>query len=142
MKKFESPSDPKDRVIYGFDRLFEKTDVPLYIVEGWFDAHVIDGVALLGNELSSAQIKWLNKSQRKKVYIPDRFGDGQRIAENALSVGWSVSTPDIGNCKDVNEAVHKYGRMFVMKTIADNTADGLDAATRLGVYCTSETENR
>jgi hypothetical protein len=135
VKKFESPSDPKDRVIYGFDRLFQQTEVPLYIVEGWFDAHVIDGIALLGNEITPAQISWLNKSQRRKVLIPDRFGDGKRIAEQALELGWEISTPEIGNCKDVNEAVHKYGRMFVMKTIADNTAIGFDAETRLEVYC-------
>jgi len=140
VKKFESPSEPKDRVIYGFDRLFDQTSVPLYIVEGFFDAHVIDGIALLGNEITPAQIKWLNKSQRRKVYIPDRFGDGKRIAEHALTLGWSISTPEIGNCKDINEAVHKYGRMYVMKSIADNTAIGFDAETRLGVYCKGETK--
>lgn len=141
MKKFESPSEPKDRVIYGFDRLFDHTERPLYIVEGWFDAFVIDGIALLGNEITPAQIKWLNKSQRKKVYIPDSLGDGKRIAEHALKLGWSISTPDIGNCKDVNEAVHKYGRMYVMKSIAEETAIGLDAETRLGVYCKGEKKN-
>jgi len=135
LKKFESPSEPKDRVIYGFDRLFQQTEIPLYIVEGWFDAHVIDGIALLGNELTPAQIKWLNKSRRRKVYIPDRFGDGKRNAEHALELGWEISTPEIGDCKDINAGVHKYGRMYVMKSIADNTAIGFDAETRLGVYC-------
>lgn len=140
MKKFESPSEPKDRVIYGFDRLFEHTPIPLYIVEGFFDAHVIDGIGLLGNEITPAHIAWLNKSQRAKVYIPDRFGDGKRIAEHALKLGWQISTPEIGNCKDINAAVHKYGRMYVMKSIVDNTAVGFDAETKLGVYCKDETK--
>lgn len=136
MKKYESPSTPKDKVLYGFDRLFEQTDAPLYIVEGWFDAFAIDGVAIIGNELSNAQIQWLNRSRRKKVYIPDRTGDGQRSAEKALEQGWYVSTPDIGqSCKDMSDAVHKYGKMYVMKSLADHTASGFVANTNLGIYC-------
>lgn len=138
-KKYESPPTPKDRVMYGFDQLFEHTDAPIYIVEGWFDAYAIDGVAIFGNEITDAQTAWLNKSRRKKVYIPDRLGDGKRAAEDALEQGWSISTPDIGqSCKDMSDAVHKYGKMYVMKTIAENTAAGFAAQTKLGVYCESD----
>lgn len=136
MKKYESPSTPKDKVLYGFDRIFEHTTAPLYIVEGWFDADAVDGIAIVGNELSEAQIQWLNRSPRKKVYIPDKSGDGQRSAKKALDQGWSISTPDIGqNCKDMSDAVNKYGKMYVMKSLADNTADGFVANTNLGIYC-------
>jgi hypothetical protein len=106
----------------------------LYIVEGIFDAMSIDGVAIIGNEITDAQIEWLNRSRRKKVYIPDRFGDGRRVALDCLEHGWSISTPDIGSCKDMNEAVKKYGKMYVMKSIAENTADGLVAETKLRIY--------
>jgi len=136
LKKYESPSESKDCVIYGFDKLFEHTDAPLYIVEGWFDAFAIDGVAILGNKISPEQADWLNRSRRKKVYVPDRFGDGHQAAERALQLGWSISTPDIGsNCKDMNDAVKRYGKLYVMKTLAENTADGFTALTRLGIYC-------
>jgi hypothetical protein len=134
-KKYESPAVSKDKVIYGFDKLFDGSDLPLYIVEGWFDAAVIDGVAILGNELSDAQIEWLNRSPKKKVYIPDRFGDGKLAGERALKLGWHISTPDIGQCKDMNDAVKKYGKLYVMKTIADNTATGFEAKMKLGVFC-------
>lgn len=136
MKKYESPSTAKDKVLYGFEKIFEHVDTPIYVIEGFFDAVAVDGVAIIGNELSDAQIQWLNRSQRKKVYIPDRTGDGQRSAKKALELGWSISTPDIGqSCKDMSDAVHKYGKMYVMKSLADNTADGFIASTNLGIYC-------
>ena len=136
MKKYESPSVSKDKILYGFDKLLERTDMPLYVVEGWFDAFVIDGIAILGNEISKAHIQWLNRSPRKKVYVPDRFGDGHRSAEKALDLGWSISTPDVGqSVKDMSDAVHKYGKMYVMKSLVDNTADGFIARTNLGIYC-------
>lgn len=136
MKKYESPAVPKDKVLYGYDKLFNHSDAPLYIIEGFFDAHAVDGVAILGNTITEAQIAQLNRSPRKKVYIPDRSGDGQQTAEQALDLGWSISTPDVGqSVKDMSDAVHKYGKMYVLKTIADNTADGFTARARLGVYC-------
>lgn len=141
-KKYLSPSYSREKVIYGFDELFRQTEENLYIVEGWFDAVTIGGVALLGNEISEPQAIWLNKSYRKKVYIPDRLGDGWVAAEDALQRGWSVSTPDIGNCKDINEAVMKYGKLYVMKSIADNIADGFTAQTKLGIYCNYDTLNK
>jgi hypothetical protein len=141
-KKYLSPSYSKEKIIYGFHELYRETEEPLYIVEGWFDAFVINGVAILGNEISEAQTTWLNKSYRKKVYIPDRFGDGWVAAEHALKKGWSVSTPEIGNCKDINEAVLKYGKLYVMKSIAENIAEGFTAQARLGVYCKYDSTNK
>lgn len=143
-KKYLSPDFSKEKVIYGFDRVFEKSDTPIYIVEGWFDAFAINGVAILGNEISEAQAIWLNRSHKEKVYIPDKRGNGRMAAEQALQLGWSVSTPDVGtDVKDMNDAIKKYGRLYVMKTIAEQTtADGFTARSRLGVYCKYEEANK
>jgi hypothetical protein len=135
LKKYESPAISRDRVIYGFDKLFEDNDLPLYIVEGWFDAFVIDGVAIFGNEFSSTKIKWLNRSRRQKVYIPDQFGDGFRAAKQAIDAGWSISTPDFGDCKDVSAAVQKYGKLYVLRTLAQHTASGFEAELNARMYC-------
>lgn len=144
IKKYLSPSFPKEKVLYGFDELFRKTEEPLYIVEGWFDAFAIGGVALLGNELSNAQIAWLNKTNRKKIYIPDRFGNGRQVAEQALELGWSIATPGINtwssDIKDMNDAVKTYGKMFVLKSLAETTATGFTAMTYLGMYCNDTLE--
>ena len=135
LKKYESPAVDRDRVLYGFDQLFKHTDLPLYIVEGWFDAFVIDGVAVFGNRIQKSQIEWLNKSRRTKVYIPDRLGDGQVGAKQALEAGWHIATPDIGNCKDMSEAVQKYGKLYVMKSIVETTAIGFEADVNLSIFC-------
>jgi len=134
-KKYMSPPTPKDKVLYGFDKLFKNADLPLYVVEGWFDAYAIDGVAVFGNQLSDEQVKWLNRSRRPKVIIPDRFGDGHILANQALKMGWQVSTPDVGNCKDMNAAVQRYGKLYVMKSIIEHTMSEFMAETAIGVYC-------
>ncbi len=145
-KKYLSPSFSKEKVLYGFSELFRQTEEPLYIVEGWFDAHVINGVAILGNEISTAQATWLNKSYRKKVYIADRQGNGRQTADQALELGWSIATPGFNTwadeVKDLNDAVKKFGKVYVMKAIADSIATGFTAQTNLGFYCKYETPNK
>ena len=136
-RKYETPAADKDKILFGFDKIFEYSDTPILVVEGWFDAFAIDGVAVLGNIISEPQRIWLDKSPREKIYIPDRFGDGKRAAEQALEFGWSISTPDIGSDpKDMDEAVQKYGKLYVIKSILDNKTSDKDAAmTYLGNYC-------
>lgn len=137
-KKYETPASPKEKVIYGFDRLFEHTELPLFIVEGWFDAFMLDGCATLGNVITKYQAQWLNRSKREKIYIPDRFGAGRHAAEQALEQGWYISTPDVGSsCKDMDDAVKKYGKMYVIKSIIDNKTKGFEANIKLSSYCES-----
>jgi DNA primase len=133
-KKYESPSAAKNKVLFGFDKLFENTDQPLYIVEGIFDAMLIDGVAILGNEISEVQAYWLNRSPREKVYIPDRVA-GEKGALQAISYGWSVAFPDIGQAKDIGEGVETYGKLYVLTSIVQNTTNGLDAKLQTSLYC-------
>lgn len=138
-KKYESPSTRKDRVIYGFDRLFIDEDRPLYVVEGFFDAFHIKGVALLGNELTEPQIAWLNRSRRDKVYIPDRGVAGAENAIKALELDWKISFPvepnSSNDIKDVNEAIVKYGQLYVHNTLREHTLEGLQAVASLKLYC-------
>lgn len=145
-KKYLNPSISREKIIYGFDELFRQTDEPLYIVEGWFDAHVINGVAILGNEISNTQAMWINKSPRKKVYIPDRSGNGKQTALQALSLGWSVATPGkdtwSDDIKDMNDAVKKYGKIFVLKSIVETIATGFNAEVNVGMYCSHEKINK
>ena len=136
IRKYESPPIEKDKILYGYDKLFEKVDQPLYIVEGIFDAMSIDCVAVLGNVITPEQIIWLNKSPRKKIYIPDRFGDGKNSAIQALELGWSIATLDPnGEGKDINDAVNEYGLLFVLASLAKFTRTGFAAETLLGIYC-------
>ncbi len=133
--KYRSPPISRENVLFGYDYIFEDTNNPLYIVEGFFDAYAVKGVAVFGSKITQGQIRWINQTRRPKVVIPDRFGDGHRLAQQALELGWSVSTPDIGSCKDMSEAVVKYGLLYVLRSVKDNTRDGFEAASRIKLYC-------
>lgn len=134
-RKYNSVKVQKDKVLYGYDKLFANFDAPLYVCEGFFDAYPIDGVAIFGNELSKPQIEWLNRTRRPKVYIPDKHKSGALNAHKALELGWKVSLPDIGSCKDINDAYVKYGKLYVLSTLRDNTVDGFTAKARIKLYC-------
>lgn len=128
-------------ILSDYECLYEHTDRPLYVVEGVFDALSIGGVAVFGNTLKAGQIKLLNQSRRRKVYIPDFKGDGHLGALQALKQGWEVSVPDVGSAKDMNAAVRKYGRLYVMKSIQEYTLKGDAALIRINLLCEKSNKN-
>lgn len=133
--KYLNPSEDRDTVLYGYHNILDDVDLPLYVTEGWFDAYHINGVAVFHHHMSPNHIRWLERTRREKVIIPDRYGTGYRLAQQAIDHGWSVSYPDIGDCKDVNDAFIKYGKLYTLKTIKENTCSGTEAECRLGIYC-------
>lgn len=138
-RKYLSPSVDKGAIISNYEVLTTHTNDPIYVVEGWFDAYHIQGTAVFGKVLTDAQITLLNRSRRPKVVIPDRKGDGDKLAKQALKLGWGISTPEIGSCKDVNDAVMKYGLLYTRTSIVENTTtDPFVGAVQLGAYCEIE----
>lgn len=96
----------------------------IFIVEGVFDALVIDGVAAMGASLNEQQIGWINQSDKIPVVVPDRDEAGKRLVMVALKQGWSVAIPNYGgrrwwdgHIKDVDEAVARHGRLFTLQSI-------------------------
>jgi hypothetical protein len=81
------------------------------------------------------QIEWLQKSPRRKIVIPDRTPDGIIMANQAIELNWGVSCPDIGTCKDINEAVIKYGSLYVLASVRDSIYTGFEAKTKTLIYC-------
>jgi len=137
--KYLSLAIPKGNVMYGMDEIHRKTDDPLYIVEGFFDAFHLGGVAVLGNELSTEQIKILNRTSRKKIILPDRRGDGHLLALCGIEQGWAIGMPEIGECKDICEAVVKYGKLYVLNSIIEKTFTGNEAKAQIFVLCKKST---
>ena len=91
------------------------------VCEGPFDAMSIDGVAVLNNECNETQADIIESLGKEVIVVADRDRAGARMINNALEYGWSVSFPVwLETCKDVNEAVVKYGKLFVLKTILDS----------------------
>lgn len=87
------------------------------VVEGPMDALSVDGVAILGADITDQQSRLINGLARTVVLVPDRDKDGARTAEQALDLGWSVSLPQWHNCKDSNDAVKRYGRLATVASI-------------------------
>lgn len=90
------------------------------VCEGPFDAMSVDGVALNGSEVSDQQAELIDRLQREVVVVPDADRAGRKLVDRAIELGWTVSFPVwMETCKDINEAVLKYGKLFVVKAILE-----------------------
>jgi len=93
-------------------------------VEGPIDAITIDSVALLGSEVKDQQSILLNSLGKHVIVVPDRDDAGQKLVQDALNLGWSVSMPDWDHdIKDISDAVGKYGRLHTLYAIIKNAQD-------------------
>jgi hypothetical protein len=88
------------------------------VCEGPFDAMSVDGVAVSGSEISDQQAELIDRLQREVVVVPDADKASKKFVDRAIELGWTVSFPIwMETCKDINEAVVKYGKLFVLKSI-------------------------
>jgi len=80
----------------------------------------ISGVAIMSNQCSEQQAQIIDTLGREVILVPDRDSAGQRLIDDALEYGWSVSFPEWEtDVKDINDAVVRYGKLFVLKSIVD-----------------------
>ena len=92
------------------------------VCEGPFDAMAIDGVAVLGNEVAEQQADIIDALGREVIVVADADKSGAKLVDAAIKYGWSVSFPvwqEDADCKDISDAVAKYGKLFVLKSIID-----------------------
>ena len=87
------------------------------VTEGIFDALSIGGVAVMHNDINDAQARLIRNLGREITVVPDQDQTGLDLIDRALELGWAVSIPDWGDCKDVNDAVIKHGRLAALITI-------------------------
>lgn len=132
--KYKSADVIRNSVLFGYDQLYQNTSAPLFILEGFFDALLMNGVAVFSNKMTDDQMQILNKSPRPKVIIPDMYGRGFVLAEQGLILGWSIAFPDIGQCKDINESIQKYGQLYTFGTINANIKSGLESEIMINSY--------
>lgn len=120
--KYYSQYEPN--YVYNMDQQLPDAKFVI-VVEGPFDAMSVDGVAVLSNECSETQANIIDSLAREVILVPDRDRAGSRLINNALEYGWTVSFPVWHEtCKDVNEAVVRYGQLFVLKSILDARETG------------------
>jgi len=105
--------------VYGIDN--QLSDARFVVVtEGLLDAVCIGGVAIMSNQCSEQQAQIIDTLGREVILVPDRDAAGQKLIDDALEYGWSVSFPDWQNdIKDINDAVVRYGKLFTLKSIVD-----------------------
>lgn len=90
------------------------------VCEGPFDAMSIDGVSVMSNDCSETQADIIDSLGREVIVVPDADKAGAQLVNRAIEYGWTVSFPVWQEtCKDINEAVVKYGKLFVLKSILD-----------------------
>jgi DNA primase len=90
------------------------------VTEGILDAMCIGGVGILSNNASETQAEIIDTLAREVILVPDRDAAGQKLIDDALEYGWSVSFPEWeSDVKDINDAVVRYGKLFTLKSIID-----------------------
>jgi DNA primase len=69
------------------------------------------------NTVSDAQARLIRSLGKEVVVVPDQDSAGLELVDRAIELGWSVSIPNWEDCKDVNDAVIKYGRLGTLVSI-------------------------
>lgn len=122
-------SDHPGHFVFNLDNQYQQNKFVI-VCEGPFDAMSIDGVSTQTNDISESQADIIEALDKKVIVVPDfdrkqdKRGiwrwDGEQMIKRALEYGWSVSFPVWHTeCKDINEAVCKYGKLFTLKSILD-----------------------
>ena len=58
------------------------------VVEGIFDAIVLDSVAILGSEIAHKQKLQINSLNREVIVVPDRDKAGTKLIDQAIEYNW------------------------------------------------------
>lgn len=110
-------SDQQPGYIFNLDRQHDARKLVI-VTEGPFDAISIDGVALLGSEVSVHQQYLLNKLNKSIIVLPDRDSAGKKLIDFAIENNWAVSMPEWSeNINDANDALRQYGRIYTLHSI-------------------------
>jgi len=75
---------------------------------------------VLHAEINDAQVRLIRSLGREVIVVPDQDVAGMKLVDRAVELGWSVSMPEWPDCKDVNDAVIKYGKLATLITILEH----------------------
>lgn len=96
----------------------------VFIVEGVFDALVLDAVGVLGGSLNDQQTAWINQSRCQPILVPDRDVAGTHLIEIAKQQNWAVAFPHYqrhhwwdADIKDADDAVRRFNKLYVVQSI-------------------------
>lgn len=111
------------------------------LVEGLFDGIAINGMALLGNDVTTEKMSQIKYATTKSevIYVPDRDAPGfvpvQKFYDNSLDIKISMPTNWDNSIKDTFDAVNKYGRIKVIEDIIQNKMPLLTGVIKAKEWC-------
>lgn len=120
-------SDHPGHFVFNLDEQRQENKF-VVVCEGPFDAMSIDGVSTQTNDISEQQAELIERLGKEVIVVPDfdkhtnkqgrEVWPGKVTIDRAIEYGWAVSFPVWkDNCKDINDAVQRYGKLFVLKSI-------------------------
>lgn len=103
--------------LYNIDKQNKDWQVVL-VMEGVFDAMMIDGVATLHEEIAIGQLQQLYKMNKQVIYVPDQDSTGIKNIDKILEYGFHISLPKWNDeIKDVSDSVKEYGKLPTLLSI-------------------------
>jgi hypothetical protein len=112
-------SDTQPGYVFGIDQQQDSWKYAI-VMEGIFDAISIGGLAVMHSEMSDTQVRLIRNLDRQVIVVPDQDQSGLVLIDRAVELGWGVSIPNWPDCKDVNDAVQRYGRLATILSILEN----------------------
>lgn len=94
------------------------------VFEGSIDAMLMEGVAVLTNEVSPEQALQINSLGKQVIVVPDQDKAGETLVKHAINNGWSVAFPNWAeDIKDAADAVKRYGKLATLISIVQNVEE-------------------
>lgn len=135
--RYLNSPNPKDPIIFGYDELYNWSDLPLFVFEGVIDALSVNGVALLGSSINETKIEILKRSKRRLIFVIDPDHNGKNFAKVALANNWEITFPP-ERMGDVNQSICEVGKIWTIKCLMDNiVGNSLSAELKLNFWCGS-----
>lgn len=104
--------------VFNVDAFADSERDIVIVVEGIFDAILVDGVSVLGNSVTPEQAHLIDKLGKRVILCPDRDKAGKQLIEQATALDWEVSFPPWHpDCKDAADAAQRYGRLATVNSI-------------------------
>jgi hypothetical protein len=115
--RYRYMSDVQPHYLFNIDSVTTEQNF-IIVCEGPFDAIAVNGVATLGDKISTEQRQWLRSTGKHIIILPDRVKQGGKLVDIALEEGWYVSFPkwDEG-VKDAAEASKRYGKLYTLWSV-------------------------
>lgn len=109
---------PPGGYVFNIDQFTAPEREIVIVVEGIFDAILVDGVSIMGNKVTAEQAHLIERLNKRVIVCPDRDEAGKELIKQSIALGWEVSFPPWApDIKDAADACATYGRLATVASI-------------------------